>query len=376
MSETEDIRERVSQRYADAATRLAAGKHDEARAAEASACATSPTLSTADPRGPGRLRRRPLRPDRHRRAPRRRLPRLRRAHRVADLHPGGAVVDLGSGAGADVLISVRSVAPRGRAIGVDMTTEMLDLGRRNAAEAGVTNVDFVHGYLGAIPLPDASVDVVLSNCVINLSADKPPVFCRPPVCSSPVAADLDVVADPDMDDVTRTDMARWTGCIAGGADRGRQPAHRRRFRRHRAQPDPLGPSGSVRMPSQRSSGRASLRQGTCVDSTGFVTPGRGTAMGDQCAAGLRMWHTRRGEQVSGESVRPRSSRWRSSSRRAASSTMRVSRSAARLSMSSRTCPHGGRPASRKSMTPLISPRVSPTAWAARMKRNRSRVIPG
>jgi len=95
---------------------------------------------------------------------------------VADLHEGEIVLDLGSGAGPDVLISARRVAPTGRAIGLDMTDEMLALARANAAEAGVENVEFIKGYLEQMPLPDASVDVVISNCVINLSGDKPRVI--------------------------------------------------------------------------------------------------------------------------------------------------------------------------------------------------------
>jgi arsenite methyltransferase len=91
---------------------------------------------------------------------------------VADLHEGEVVLDLGSGAGADVLISARRVGTTGRAIGLDMTDEMLDLARANAAEAGVTNAEFVKGYIEDVPLPDGSVDVVISNCVLNLAADK------------------------------------------------------------------------------------------------------------------------------------------------------------------------------------------------------------
>src|SRR5438094_15819 len=92
---------------------------------------------------------------------------------VAELRDGETVLDLGSGGGADVLISARRVGPRGRAIGLDMTDEMLELARANAAEGGVDNVEFVKGYLEDMPLDDASVDVVISNCVINLSGDKP-----------------------------------------------------------------------------------------------------------------------------------------------------------------------------------------------------------
>ena len=101
---------------------------------------------------------------------------------------GETVLDLGSGAGADVLISARRVGPTGRAIGLDMTDEMLDLARANAAEAGVENVEFVKGYLEDIPLDDATVDVVISNCVINLSGDKPQGDrARPRACCAPAA---------------------------------------------------------------------------------------------------------------------------------------------------------------------------------------------
>ncbi|HKN95504.1 MAG TPA: GNAT family N-acetyltransferase [Pseudonocardiaceae bacterium] len=95
---------------------------------------------------------------------------------VADLRPGETVLDLGSGAGLDVLLSARRVGPTGRAIGLDMTDQMLALARRHAAEAGVTNVEFLRGHIEDIPLPDGSVDVVISNCVLTLSADQPAVF--------------------------------------------------------------------------------------------------------------------------------------------------------------------------------------------------------
>jgi len=95
---------------------------------------------------------------------------------LVDLEPGQIVLDLGSGGGIDVLLSARRVGPTGRAIGLDMTDEMLALALRNAAEAGATNVEFLKGTIEAIPLPADSVDVVISNCVINLAADKPSVF--------------------------------------------------------------------------------------------------------------------------------------------------------------------------------------------------------
>jgi arsenite methyltransferase len=127
------------------------------------------------------------------------------------------VLDLGSGAGADVLISARRVGTTGRAIGLDMTDEMLELARSNAAEAGVENVEFVKGYIEDIPLPDESVDVVISNCVINLSADKGKVLRDVARVLRPGGrlAVSDVIADPDMDEATRADMQQWTGCVAG-----------------------------------------------------------------------------------------------------------------------------------------------------------------
>ena len=136
---------------------------------------------------------------------------------VADLREGEVVLDLGSGAGADVLISAGRVGPRGRAIGLDMTDEMLALARANAAEAGVRNAEFLKGYLEAIPLPADAVDVIVSNCVINLAADKRRVLAEAARVLRPGGrfAVSDVIADPDMDPATRADMQQWTGCVAG-----------------------------------------------------------------------------------------------------------------------------------------------------------------
>jgi SAM-dependent methyltransferase len=140
---------------------------------------------------------------------------------VAELHDGETVLDLGSGAGTDVLISARRVAPNGRAIGLDMTDEMLELARANAREAGVKNVEFLKGYIEGIPLADESVDVVISNCVINLAADKHRVLRETArvLKSGGRFAVSDVIADPDMDEATRADMREWTGCIAGALTR-------------------------------------------------------------------------------------------------------------------------------------------------------------
>jgi arsenite methyltransferase len=136
---------------------------------------------------------------------------------VADLHQGETVLDLGSGAGADALISARRVGPTGKAIGLDMTDEMLELARANAREAGVENVEFLKGYLEDLPLQDEAVDVVISNCVINLSGDKPQAIREAARVLRPGGrfAVSDVIADPNMDEATRADMSAWTGCIAG-----------------------------------------------------------------------------------------------------------------------------------------------------------------
>jgi len=136
---------------------------------------------------------------------------------VADLHEGEVVLDLGSGAGGDVLLSARRVGPSGRAYGLDMTDEMLALARAGAAKAGLGNVDFLKGEIEDIPLDDGSVDVVISNCVINLSGDKPTVLREALRVLRPGGrfAVSDVIADEEMDEATRRDMAQWTGCIAG-----------------------------------------------------------------------------------------------------------------------------------------------------------------
>jgi ubiquinone/menaquinone biosynthesis C-methylase UbiE len=140
---------------------------------------------------------------------------------LADLTLGEVVLDLGSGGGIDVILSARRVGPTGHAYGLDMTDEMLDLARANAAEAGVSNVEFLKGHIERVPLPDESVDVVISNCVINLSTDKASVIseCVRVLRPGGRFAVTDVVADPDMDKATRQDVEQWTGCIAGALTR-------------------------------------------------------------------------------------------------------------------------------------------------------------
>jgi ubiquinone/menaquinone biosynthesis C-methylase UbiE len=140
---------------------------------------------------------------------------------MVDLRAGDVVLDLGSGGGIDVLLSARRVGPTGTAYGLDMTDEMLALARANQAKAGVENVHWLKGQIEAIPLPAETVDVVLSNCVINLSTDKPQVLRETARVLKPGGrlAVSDVIADPEMDDATRADVANYVGCIAGALTR-------------------------------------------------------------------------------------------------------------------------------------------------------------
>jgi arsenite methyltransferase len=136
---------------------------------------------------------------------------------VAELREGERVLDLGSGGGIDVILSARRVGPRGRAFGLDMTDEMLELATRNAAEAGVTNVEFIRGTIESVPLPAASVDVVISNCVINLAADKASVFREIARVLRPGGrvGVSDVVADDALSPADRAERGSYVGCIAG-----------------------------------------------------------------------------------------------------------------------------------------------------------------
>jgi arsenite methyltransferase len=136
---------------------------------------------------------------------------------VAELREGETVLDLGSGGGIDVLLSAKRVGPTGKAYGLDMTDEMLELARRNAREAGATNVEFLKGYIEEIPLPDASVDVIISNCVINLSTDKPSVFSemhRVLRAGGRIGVS-DVVAGDELSAEERAERGSYVGCIAG-----------------------------------------------------------------------------------------------------------------------------------------------------------------
>jgi arsenite methyltransferase len=223
MTATENIREAVRRRYAEAATRSAARDHEQGCGVETSCCGAAP-VATTDEQGRVVFGAELYGPDDAQGASGAAVAASLGCGvptAVAALHPGEVVLDLGSGAGADVLISARRVAPGGRAIGLDMTEEMLALARRNASEARVDNVEFLQGYLEEIPLPDDSVDVVISNCVLNLAADKNVVLTEAARVLRPGGrlAFSDVIADEDMDAATRADMATWTGCIAGALTR-------------------------------------------------------------------------------------------------------------------------------------------------------------
>ena len=136
---------------------------------------------------------------------------------LAELHPGETVLDLGSGGGIDVLLSANRVGPAGKAYGLDMTDEMLALAAENQRKAGVTNVEFLKGEIESIPLPESSVDVIISNCVINLSADKDRVLAEAFRVLRPGGrlAVADVVSRGDVPQEIRQNMELWSGCIAG-----------------------------------------------------------------------------------------------------------------------------------------------------------------
>ncbi len=180
---------------------------------------------------------------------------------VAELHEGERVLDLGSGGGIDVLLSAKRVGPTGRAFGLDMTDEMLALAQRNAAEAGATNVEFLRGHIESIPLPAASIDVVISNCVINLAADKPAVFREIARVLRPGGrmGVTDIVADDRLTAEERAERGSYAGCIAGALS----------FSEFRAGLEAAGLDGRVDHTDARGDGRHGQR-----DREGHAAGGR------------------------------------------------------------------------------------------------------
>ncbi len=231
MSGDLDIREQVRQRYADAATSVTTGAaasccgpaaETEGTEATASSCCSStvpPALEIDNAFGAGLYA-----ADEVDQIPEEALLASLGCGNpvaVADLHPGETVLDLGSGGGIDVLISAKRVGPTGYAYGLDMTDEMLDLARANAAKSASTNVEFLKGEIESIPLPEASVDVIISNCVINLSTDKPAVLAemfRVLRAGGRIGVS-DVVAEDRLSAADRAAQGSYVGCIAGALSR-------------------------------------------------------------------------------------------------------------------------------------------------------------
>jgi SAM-dependent methyltransferase len=212
----QDLKEAVREKYADAARRADAGE-------TGSCCGDSVCCGPSGASG-----RDPITSDLYDDAERTSLPdgAVRASlgcgnpTALAELRPGEVVLDLGSGGGIDVILSARRVGPSGKAYGLDMTDEMLSLARRNQAEAGVANVEFLKGEIENVPLPDASVDVVISNCVINLSGDKDRVLAEAFRVLKPGGrfAVSDVVVRGQMPAELRRNVELWVGCVAGALE--------------------------------------------------------------------------------------------------------------------------------------------------------------
>jgi len=170
---------------------------------------------------------------------------------LAELRAGEVVLDLGSGGGIDVLLSAKRVGPTGKAYGLDMTDEMLALARENQARSGLTNVEFLRGEIEHIPLPDNSVDVIISNCVINLSADKDRAIAEAFRVLKPggrfAVSDV-VVKDDDVPDEVRRSMELWVGCVAGALshDSYRDKLQRAGFERIDIEPTRIYRAGDAR----------------------------------------------------------------------------------------------------------------------------------
>jgi arsenite methyltransferase len=207
---TTDIKEVVKQKYGEAALRVKSGGSSCCGAAAATSCCDPITTSLYDAAQAGQIPEEAL------------LASLGCGNptALAQLNPGEVVLDLGSGGGIDVLLSARRVGPSGKAYGLDMTDEMLALANENKRKAGVENVEFVKGEIENIPLPDNSVDVIISNCVINLSADKDRVLREAFRVLKPGGrfAVSDVVTRAKMLPEIRQSVLAWVGCIAGALE--------------------------------------------------------------------------------------------------------------------------------------------------------------
>jgi arsenite methyltransferase len=214
-----DVREQVRARYAEAATRVTAGAGGDCGCGQPAGCGCDSGCCGPAAEEPG------IGAGLYAAADRDALPDAAllaslgcgNPTAVAELREGETVLDLGSGGGIDVLLSARRVGPAGKAYGLDMTEEMLALARRNATEAGATNVEFLKGHIEAIPLPAATVDVVISNCVINLSVDKPAVFAESFRVLRPGGrlGVTDIVAEDHLSPADRAERGSHVGCIAG-----------------------------------------------------------------------------------------------------------------------------------------------------------------
>jgi arsenite methyltransferase len=225
-SDRDALREQVRARYAAAATKVTSGDCGCGQPADCGCADGCCGAATAEEPGFGAELY--AAPDRDQLPDRAMLASLGCGNptAMADLHEGETVLDLGSGGGIDVLLSAKRVGPTGKAYGLDMTEEMLALARANAAKAGATNVDFLEGQIEAIPLPAKTVDAVISNCVVNLSTDKPAVFRETFRVLKPGGriGITDVVAEDQLSPADRAERGAWVGCIAGALSRSEYEA--------------------------------------------------------------------------------------------------------------------------------------------------------
>lgn len=212
LSNPSQVKDLVKQKYGEAALRVVSG------AGKGSCCGTAKPMHAVDP----------ITRDLYDEAQASQIPQeallaslgCGNPTALAELKPGETVLDLGSGGGIDVLLSARRVGPAGKAYGLDMTDEMLALARENKAKSGVTNVEFLKGEIEHIPLPENAVDVLISNCVINLSADKPQVLREAFRVLKPGGrfAVSDIVVRGAVPEQIRQSLALWVGCVAGALD--------------------------------------------------------------------------------------------------------------------------------------------------------------